>query len=137
MGLVADIASVAGLILAVVSLWMAAAARKAVAQVRRRESLYEHSLSIQRAIHASRELQQSAASRWPQRRCDELREALSEVSEAPWLGPQGGKYVRAVVAELRESRENDAQAAVWIREVIDFLIQAKRRVRQALSEIEP
>jgi hypothetical protein len=91
-------------------------------------------MAIQRALHTSRELQDSGAARWPRRRCDELREALIEIAAAPWLGVDGHSLVVSAIAELRESRENNDQAGVWIRVLVEFLLRAQHRVREILAE---
>ena len=138
-----NVASVVGLALAIPSLWIslvawreASTAQALVNKSQRRQHLFQLSFGLDRCLHQIEGLLASKAKNWPQRKCDELRELLSELIDEAILDGDDRDQVRIWVSDLCEPVERTDRACSRIRQLSSRLISMRSRVSAMLRGME-
>lgn len=133
-----NIASVIGLVLAIPSLWISlvawresSTAKALVDKSQRRQRLFHLSFGLQRSLHQIEGLLDSKAKTWPQRKCDRLRELLSEL-----IDEADKSQVRIWVADLCKPVMRTERSCTRIRQLSSRLISIRSRVSVLLQGME-
>jgi hypothetical protein len=131
-----NLASLIGLAISVTAYVKARTASIAVRAARQRDRVLLVVLQVERSLQHARGLQATAAKRWPLGRCDALRECICEFQHAESLSASERRRLRTAIAELRLPRENDQEARVWVRELVELLISARNRLLAQFQELD-
>ena len=131
-----NIASVVGLVISVVAWKQAAAATILVQRSQARQRLFQLSLVLERCTHLVQEITASTGTRLPRRRCDELRDALAEVSDDLLFEYGERMLLRTWIAGFYSPMQRTEQASSQIRELKTCLIRVKSRVTDAIRRME-
>ena len=138
-----NVASVVGLALAIPSLWISlvawresSTAQALVNRSQRRQHLFQLSFGLDRSLRQIEELLASKAKHWPQRKCDELRELLSELIDEAILDGDDKVQVRIWVAYLCKPVKRTVRVCTRIRQLSSRLISMRSRVAEELRRME-
>lgn len=131
-----NIASVVGLVISIVAWKQAAAATILVQRSQARQRLFQLSLVLERCIHHVQEVVASTGATFPKRRCDELRDALAEISDDLIFEDGERLLVRSWIAFFYSPMQHTEQASAQIRELKTCLIRVKSRVTDAIRRME-
>jgi hypothetical protein len=131
-----NVASVLGLMISIVAWKQAAAATSLVQRSQARQRLFQLSLVLERCIHHVQEAVNSTGPTFPKRRCDELRDALAEISDDLIFDEDERIRIRTWIASFYRPVTRTEKASARIRELKACLIQVKSRVTEAIRRME-
>lgn len=138
-----NIASMIGLVLSIPSLWISlvawresSTAKALVDKSQRRQRLFHLSFGLQRSLHQIEGLLDSKAKTWPQRKCDRLRESLSELIDEAILDEEDKTQVRIWVSDLCKPVARTDRSCTRIRQLSSRLISIRSRVSLQLQGME-
>ena len=129
-------ASVLGLVISIVAWKQAAAATILVQRSQTRQRLFQLSLVLERCIHHVQEAVNSTGATFPKRRCDELRDALAEISDDLFFEDHERDLIRTWIAGFYKPKQRTEQALSQIRELKTCLIRVKSRVNEKIRRME-
>ena len=131
-----NIASVVGLVISVVAWKQAAAATILVQRSQARQRLFQLSLVLERCIHHVQEIAASTGTRFPKRRCDELRDALAEISDDLIFEYGESMLLRTWIAAFYSPMQRTKLSSSKILELKTCRIRVKSRVTDTIRRME-
>lgn len=131
-----NVASVVGLVISIVAWKQSAAATTLVQRAQTRQRLFQLSLVLERCIHHVQEAVNATGATFPKRRCDELRDALAEISDDSIFEKDEKIWIRTWIAGFYNPVTRTEKASSQFRELKTCLIRVKSRVTEAIRRLE-